>query len=213
MAATTPDNPREDPLSPRVLMVAYAEGYFPMAESRHSRGVSFYTVDPRAVLELDRLRVSRSLRQRVASGVFEVRFDTAFGRVMRACAEPRPDHPETWINEPIIRAYTRLHQLGCAHSVEAWREGRLVGGLYGVTMGGAFFGESMFSRAEEGGTDASKVCLVHLVEHLRRRRYVLLDVQTNSDHMRRMGVIDIPRAEYMRRLAGALRVEGVSWGE
>ena len=206
-ASNNSSAPRPLELTPRLLVAAYCQGVFPMARSRHAGSVQWFSPDPRAVLPLDTFHCPRTLRQRVRRGEFDVRFDTAFERVIRACSEPRPDHPDTWINREIVAAYTELHRQGIAHSVEAWREGRLVGGLYGVAQGGAFFGESMFHRPDLGGTDASKVCLVHLVDHLRERGFALLDVQMNSPHMRRFGVIDIPRRRYLRYLEEALRME------
>jgi leucyl/phenylalanyl-tRNA--protein transferase len=194
----------DDRITPDLLIAAYCQGIFPMARSRESRTIDWYSPEMRAILPPDGLRVSRSLRQRVASGVFEIRCDTAFEEVVKGCAEPRRGERQTWINAEICRAYTELAEMGLAHSVEAWRDGRLVGGLYGVHLGGAFFGESMFHRADLGGTDASKVCLVHLVEHLRSRGFCLLDVQTSSEHMARLGVIEIPREAYLTLLADAL---------
>ncbi len=211
-------------LAPELLLRAYCQGLFPMAQSRRDRRVAWYSPDPRAILPLDAVRFPRSLLRRVRRGDYIVTRDVAFEAVIRGCAQPRPYSAETWINEPIIRGYTQLHQLGYAHSVEAWlddreardggasgepspgqtqdAEGRLlVGGLYGVAIGRAFFGESMFSRA----TDASKVCLVHLVEHLRQRGFTLLDVQFTNPHMAQFGVVEIPRMEYLRRLHEALR--------
>src|SRR5215469_12056778 len=150
-----------------LLMNAYAQGIFPMAD--HQGNIHWYAPDPRAILEHDNLHVSRSLRATIRKGIYEVRMDTAFELVMRRCAGRK----ETWINESIIASYIDLHHAGLAHSVEAWRNGVLVGGLYGVSLRGAFMGESMFSLA----TDASKVCLVALVEHLKARGYVLHDTQ------------------------------------
>jgi leucyl/phenylalanyl-tRNA--protein transferase len=187
---------------------AYGQGAFPMAEGRRGE-VHWYSPDPRAVLPLDGAKFSQSLMRRVRSGRFEVTIDSRFGDVMRACARPRPGHDETWINDENIRVYTTLHEMGIAHSVEAWTRGHprtLVGGLYGLALGGAFFGESMFSTA----TDASKVCLVHLVEHLRARGYALLDTQINNPHMDQFGTTEIPRDEYLRRLDAALDME-VKW--
>jgi len=164
----------------------------------------------RAVIPLEPggLRVSRSLRQRVRSGRFEIRCDTAFDAVVRACAEPAPGREQTWIDASIVESYGVLHRAGRAHSVEAWREGengsvRLVGGLYGVHHGAAFFGESMFSRPAIGGTDASKVCLVHLVHHLRRRGFTLLDTQLWNAHMGSLGCVEIPRRDYLARVGAA----------
>ena len=200
-------------LTPDMLVWAYSRGIFPMASSRGGE-VSWYSADPRGVLPLEEggaggFRVPRSLRRRVARGDFHVTRDRAFGRVIRACAEPRSYAEETWINEEIIEVYVALHTAGLAHSVEAWRDERcaeLLGGLYGVTLGGAYFGESMFSRA----TDASKVCLVHLVEHLQRQGFSLLDTQFKTEHLAQFGVIEIPRAEYLKRLERALRLQ-VGW--
>ena len=202
-----------------MLMQAYRQGLFPMARSRHGP-IDWYSPDPRAILPLEQFRVSRSLRRRVAAGTFRVTRDVAFGRVIEACAQPRAYASETWINDTIIGAYTQLHDLGVAHSVEAWPAGgadgrdavpttearELVGGLYGVALGGAFFGESMFSHQ----TDASKVCLVHLVDHLRRQGFVLLDVQFATPHLARFGIEEVPRRRYLRRLAEALALD-VRW--
>lgn len=200
---------REQTLTPELVIRAYSVGAFPMADSRGSGVVHWYRPDPRAVLPLDeRFHVPRSLGKRVRSGRFDVTRDRAFGEVIRGCAAPRPGHPETWINGEIVRVYEELHGLGVAHSVEAWRDGELAGGLYGVALGGAFFGESMFSRQ----TDASKVCLVHLVEHLRARGYVLLDVQFVNPHLARFGVEEIPAAAYDRRLRAALAM-AVTWDD
>jgi leucyl/phenylalanyl-tRNA--protein transferase len=163
--------------------------------------LGFYRADPRAVLELDALRVSRSLARTLRKGVYEVRVDEDFEGVMRGCARRTSGRPETWISEEIIGAFVALHELGLAHSVEAYDgDGNLAGGLYGVTLGAAFMGESMFSR----GRDASKVCLVHLVERLRERGYVLLDCQIQNDHLKSLGTIEIPEREYLRRLDAAL---------
>ncbi|MEX2671317.1 MAG: leucyl/phenylalanyl-tRNA--protein transferase [Phycisphaeraceae bacterium] len=196
-------------LTPELLTAAYAQGMFPMAPSRHAATIQWYDPDPRAILPLEDFRVPRTLRQKLRQGVFDLRIDTAFEQVMRACAQPRRDEQETWINDVIIDAYVHLHELGLAHSVEAWRDGELVGGLYGVALHAAFFGESMF-HIPGRGTDASKACLVHLVNHLRERGFQLLDVQINSEHMRSLGAIDIPRREYKRMLATAVR-QHVQW--
>ena len=187
-------------LRPDVLLNAYAQGVFPMA---HDSGeIYWYDPDPRAILPLDGLHVPRRLRQRMNRQPFEIRVNSAFRTVMRRCAETAPDRPSTWIDDTILNSYTVLHRLGFAHSVEAWQDGELVGGLYGVALQGLFAGESMFSRA----TDASKICLVHLVERMREQGLTLLDVQYQTDHLARFGVIEIPRDEYKRRLADALNV-------
>jgi len=193
--------------TPELLIRAYSRGIFPMVDSR-SGEVVWLSPDPRAVLPLGGLRVSRSLARTVRRGVFEVRTDSAFERVMRACAEARAGRESTWIDERLVKAYTGLHALGLAHSVEAWRDGELVGGLYGVHVGAAFCGESMFSRPELGGTDASKVCLVWLVERLVAGGFQLLDVQFQSPHLERLGCVEITRDAYMERLARALQ----RWG-
>lgn len=196
-------------LSPDLLLAAYQAGVFPMADDHGE--VGWYAPEERGVLPLDAVHVPKSLRRVVRQGRFEVRTDTAFAEVVAACAASVPDRPETWISAEIARAYTALHALGFAHSVECWQDAgdgpALVGGLYGVALGGAFFGESMFHRA----TDASKVALVHLVERLRAGGFVLLDTQMTTPHLERFGVVEIPRAEYERRLAEALRVPA-RWG-
>lgn len=199
----------EDLLSPELLLRAYAAGIFPMADSRAARGI--FWVDPRVrgVLPLDAFHVPRSLKKTMRRKPFEVRVDSQFEAVMRACAEPRPGHPDTWINESIVQAFVRLHELGHAHSVECWRDGQLVGGLYGLALAGAFFGESMFSQA----TDASKVALVHLVARLRFGGFVLLDVQFLTDHLSRFGVVEIPAREYLQRLGRALATQATFYGE
>jgi leucyl/phenylalanyl-tRNA--protein transferase len=162
--------------------------------------IYWYDPDPRAIIPLDGFHVPRSLARKMRKGGFEVRFDTAFRVVMRACAEPGPGRETTWINQEIINSYCDLHALGFAHSVETWIEGQLAGGLYGVALRGLFAGESMFSWV----TDSSKIALVHLVEHLRRRNYVLLDTQFVTPHLEQFGVIELPREEYKARLARAL---------
>jgi leucyl/phenylalanyl-tRNA--protein transferase len=163
----------------------------------HGSGrIAWYRPDPRAVMPLDAFHVPRSLRQTMRKGVFTVTVNRDFPGVIEACAE----REETWISKEIVRAYTELHRFGLAHSVETWRHGRLAGGLYGVALGGAFFGESMFSRK----TDASKVALVALVERLRERGFALLDTQFLTEHLARFGAVEIPRQEYERRLAAAL---------
>ena len=189
----------ERPISPELLAEAYALGVFPMAESRVGP-VRWVCPDARAVmpLEADRFHVPRSLRRKL--GRFGVTHDAAFERVVRACAEPRADDDDTWISEAIVQAYVAAHEQGMAHSVEAWEGEAIVGGLYGVALGGAFFAESMFTRV----TDASKVCLVHLVEHLRARGFVLLDVQFLTPHLARFGAYEVSREVFMERLRGAM---------
>lgn len=190
-----------DAIPPEQLIAAYAQGIFPMADPDGSIG--WYRPTHRAILPLDGLRIPRSLRRTVRRGTFEITSDQAFPEVVRACAQ-RPAAVGSWIDDRFVAGYARLQRLGHAHSVEAWRRGRLVGGLYGVHLGSAFFGESMFVRPEEGGTDASKVCLVHLVAHLRARGFTLLDSQIMNDHMAQFGVIEITHARFVRRLRAAL---------
>ncbi|HMQ33217.1 MAG TPA: leucyl/phenylalanyl-tRNA--protein transferase [Chloroflexaceae bacterium] len=188
-------------LTPELLIAAYSQGIFPMADE--DGAIGWYEPSVRAIIPLERFVVPRRLARTVRSGRFEVRYDTAFEAVMRACAAPGPDRESTWISEEMVRAYGELHRLGHAHSVECWREGRLAGGLYGVAIGGLFAGESMFHRER----DASKVALVHLVERLRARGFTLLDSQyIVGDHMLQFGTVEIGRAEYHRRLRAALRV-------
>lgn len=184
------------PLSRDILVAAYRQGIFPMDVDGE---IQWFSPDPRAVIDLDGFHAPRSLRQVYRRGVFEIRINTRFEEVMRACAE-RPEG--TWISGEIVDAYTALHRLGLAHSVETWREGELAGGLYGVSLGGAFFGESMFHRE----TDASKVALAALVERMRHRGFLLLDIQFLTPHLARFGAREIPRRAYLRRLAAALAV-------
>ena len=187
-------------LTPDVLLRAYAIGVFPMAESRNDPNLFFVEPKKRGIIPLDDFHVPKSLRKTIRKGVFDVRTDTAFGAVIDGCAEATRDRPDTWINEEIRQLYVQLYEMGNAHSVETWRDCRLVGGLYGVSLGGAFFGESMFSRE----TDASKVALVRLVEILTTGGYELLDTQFVTDHLCRFGAVEIDQAEYRKRLAKAL---------
>jgi leucyl/phenylalanyl-tRNA--protein transferase len=191
-------------LTPEMLLRAYAMGIFPMARSRTDRQLQWIDPEDRGILPLDSFHLPRSLRKTLRQGRFEIRFDTAFAQVMEKCAETAADRDETWINDEIIRLFVELHRAGLTHSVESWRDGKLVGGLYGLALGGAFFGESMFSRE----TDASKVALVHLVAALRQGGFHLLDTQFITDHLSRFGAVEIPRAEYHRRLAAALSRHG-----
>ena len=190
-------------LTPDLLLRAYGMGIFPMAESADDPELFWVDPERRGILPLDAFHVPKRLSRTIRQGVFEIRCDTEFEGVMRGCAESTSERPSTWINEAILRLYGELFRRGAAHSVEAWRAGELVGGLYGVSIGGAFFGESMFSRA----TDASKVALVHLVARLVRGGYRLLDTQFVTAHLARFGAIEIPRTAYRRRLAAALRAE------
>jgi leucyl/phenylalanyl-tRNA--protein transferase len=184
-------------LTPEILEACYRAGAFPMADG-YGR-VEFYRSDPRSVLELEALHVSRSLARVIRKEIYEVFVDRDFEAVIRECAARR----ETWINAEIIEGFLRLHSAGMAHSVEAYRDGELAGGLFGVALGGAFMGESMFSRM----TDASKVCFFYLVEHLKDRGYTLLDCQIQNDHLARLGAIEIPENEYLNRLQRALSLD------
>jgi len=190
-------------LSPDLLLRAYAAGLFPMAESAEDPDLFWIDPDPRGVLPLDAFHLPRRLKRTLRSGQYEIRVDTAFEAVMRGCAAPTEMRPKTWINDEILRLYRALHQQGYAHSVEAWHAGELAGGLYGVALRGVFFGESMFSRS----ADASKVALVHLVARLVKGGFRLLDTQFVTDHLRRFGAVEIPRADYHRQLERALAVE------
>ncbi len=183
-----------------LLLKAYASGVFPMAESASDPEVFWVRPESRGIIPLNGFHIPKSLRKTVKLAPFDIGVDRDFAGVLDACAEERADRAATWINQPIREAYLELNRMGHAHSVEAWQGDRLVGGLYGVTLGSAFFGESMFSRA----TDASKVCLVHLVDRLRERNYLLLDTQFTTDHLKRFGAIDIPRHKYELMLAEAL---------
>ncbi len=185
-----------DEFTSELVLRGYCAGLFPMGEPDGQ--IAWYSPDPRGVFEFDRFQISRSLRQTVRKGLFEIRFDTAFDSVMRCCAE-RPDEG-TWITEPIFRVYNELHQAGLAHSVEAWQGTQLAGGLYGVTIGAAYFGESMFFRVR----DASKVALVALMRHLQTREYELVDTQWLTPHLASLGAVEIPRREYLRRLRTAI---------
>jgi leucyl/phenylalanyl-tRNA--protein transferase len=185
-------------LDPALVLRAYREGIFPMA--MESGEIAWFSPDPRGVIPLDDFHIPSRLARVVRSGRFEIRIDHGFETVMRACAA-REDDDGTWISETILECYVALHRLGIAHSVEAWQGGELVGGLYGVHLGGAFFGESMFHRA----TDASKVALVALVDRMRRRSFRLLDIQWVTPHLEQFGAIEIPRDEYLAQLKTALR--------
>ena len=183
-----------------LLLNAYGSGWFPMAVDHE---IHWFSPDPRGVVPLDRVHVPKRLARVVRSGAFRIEVDRAFVDVMRACAADRdPDDPGTWISDEIIASYTALHARGFAHSVEAWNGDRLAGGLYGVALGGAFFGESMFHHE----TNASKVAFVALIERLRARGFSLLDTQWVTPHLEQFGAVEIPRAEYLKRLQASLRL-------
>jgi len=192
-------------LTPEILLRAYAEGLFPMAERRGDPTLYWVSPERRGIIPLDGFHVPRRLARTVRSGLFTVTADRAFREVMKACAAPTPERPESWINDEILRLYTALHLGGHAHSIECWRDGKLAGGLYGVRLGSAFFGESMFSRRR----DASKVALVHLVDGLKRGGFMLLDTQFITAHLARFGAIEIPRERYLLKLQDALNREAI----
>lgn len=185
------------------LLSAYASGWFPMAITPGD--IRWYSPDPRGIIPLDSFHLPSRLARTLRSRRFEIRFDTRFADVIAACAE-RPDAEGNWIDQEIVESYCALHAQGVAHSVEAWQADELVGGLYGVAIRGAFFGESMFHRA----TDASKAAMVALVERLRQRRFALLDTQWVTDHLLQFGAVEIPRRRYLRLLDEALSLD-VSW--
>jgi leucyl/phenylalanyl-tRNA---protein transferase len=190
-------------LTPEVLLYAYAQGVFPMAHPEEDGAIYWYAPEPRGILPLDSFHVPKNLARLVRRSTFEVTADRDFEAVMQACAEPQSGREQSWISDELIGLYTALHRRGHAHSLEIWRDGKLAGGLYGVSLGAAFFGESMFSRE----TDASKVALVHLVERLRRGGFTLLDIQFITEHLRQFGAIEIPRDEYERRLDEAKQLK------
>jgi len=187
-------------ITPQVLLKAYACGIFPMAESADDPGMFWVEPEMRGILPLDRFHIPRSLKKTLRQHKFEIRFDSAFDQVISACAEENEDRKQTWINQRIKKLYGDLNRIGHAHSFEAWHNDELVGGLYGVRLGSAFFGESMFSRM----TDASKICLVHLVYEMRRSGFLLLDTQFTTQHLERFGVMEIPRDDYQDLLQEAL---------
>lgn len=188
---------REGYIRPAVLIAAYRGGMFPMAMDNRGE-IGWFSPDPRGVIPLEEFHIPHGLKRTLRKDLFEIRVDTAFPEVMRGCAERKT----TWISEEIVTSYEKLFELGYAHSVECWQDDRLVGGLYGIAIGGAFFGESMFSRV----SDASKVALVSLVERLKERRFQLLDTQWTTDHLSGFGCREIPRHEYLNQLNQALLV-------
>lgn len=185
-----------------LLVSAYASGWFPMAMGEGE--LRWYSPDPRGIIPLDTFHIPKRLARVVRSGAFEIHINRGFADVIRACAvADRDDDAGTWIDDEIFESYCALHDAGFAHSVEAWKDGKLAGGLYGVALGGAFFGESMFHHV----TDASKVALVALVERLRTRRFTLLDTQWTTEHLEQFGAVEIPRREYLALLDQALRID------
>jgi leucyl/phenylalanyl-tRNA--protein transferase len=188
-------------VTPDILLRAYAAGIFPMAESADAQGLHWFDPPVRALIPLDTFHVPKRLARTLRKKPYEMRLDTAFGAVMRACAAPAPGRATTWINDEILRLYGALHRRGHAHSIEAWEAGELVGGLYGVSLGGAFFGESMFSRK----TDASKIALTYLVALLKDCHFTLLDTQFQTPHLTQFGTFEITRANYHHLLEVALK--------
>src|SRR4051812_33503971 len=186
-------------LDPETLLAAYSQGVFPMADRDDS--IRWYSADPRGIIPLDRFHIPGTLAALVRQGKFEIRINSDFQATMRGCMASRPDG--TWINDKLVAAYSKLHQMGYAHSVEAWTKGELAGGLYGVSLGAAFFGESMFHRVR----DASKVALVHLVQRLREGGFELLDTQYVTEHLRSFGALEIPRRRYRTLLDRAIAGE------
>ena len=188
----------DNPLTPQILLQAYATGIFPMAESAEDEEIFWVDPKQRGIMPLDSFHISRSLKRRILRNAFTIRTNSGFSAVVRACA----DRPVTWINEPIFALYRTLHQQGHAHSLELWDGADLVGGVYGVALGGAFFGESMFSRR----TDASKMALAYLVDHLRRGGFTLFDTQFLTPHLQSLGGVEISRNAYRQRLRQALEI-------
>jgi leucyl/phenylalanyl-tRNA---protein transferase len=187
-------------LAPELLLAAYARGFFPMGQSADDKAVEWYDPDPRGILPLEYFHLPRRFKRVLSHHPFTLRVNDDFAGVIAACAKMRPERPSSWINAPIRDAYIALHTMGHAHSVEAWQDGKCVGGLYGVSLGGAFFGESMFSHVAE----ASKIALVTLVEILREAGYQLLDTQYVNPHLQQFGAIEISRADYKTKLENAL---------
>lgn len=193
-------------LSPEWLLDAYSHGIFPWPIFYESEILAWFSPDPRALFELDGFRASRRLLRTIRSGKFRVTWDRDFRGVIQGCATVRREGGGTWITPQMIEAYCELHRLGHAHSIEVWHEGELAGGTYGVAIGGLFAGESMFYRV----TDASKVALFHLIEHLQARGYQLFDIQQLTAHTKSLGAIEIPRRDYLKRVAAAIRLP-VTW--
>ncbi|WP_069880585.1 leucyl/phenylalanyl-tRNA--protein transferase [Bosea sp. BIWAKO-01] len=198
---------RSPVITPEILLRAYAAGIFPMAESADDPNLFWVEPEVRGVIPLANFHLPSRLARTLRADPFEIRVDTAFEQVIAACAEARPDRPDTWINTRIRALFGALHQLGHAHSVECWRDGKLVGGLYGLSLGAAFFGESMFHRA----TDASKVALVHLVARLKRGGYRLLDAQFQTAHLAQFGTQEVPREAYRMLLEAAIAHDAEWW--
>ena len=194
-------------IQPELLLQAYAVGVFPMAEGREDARLFFVDPEHRGILPLDDFHIPRRLARTLRQVRFHIRYNHDFSSVVQLCAEAAPDRPDTWINQEIERLYGVLHERGQCHSVECWQGGSLVGGLYGVSLGGAFFGESMFSRAR----DASKVALCHLVARLRAGGFTLLDTQFITNHLAQFGTIEVPRRAYKQQLDSALSMSAATF--
>lgn len=191
---------RDQRITPELLLRAYSIGLFPMSDAADDPEIFWVEPEMRGILPLGAFHISKSLAKAVRKKPFDIRFDTAFDAVVEKCAEEAADRPSTWINDTIKELYGALHKLGHAHSVEAWEGDALIGGLYGVSLGSAFFGESMFSRR----TNASKICLVHLVERLKIRGFTLLDTQFTTEHLKTFGAIDVTKQDYLKLLDKAM---------
>jgi leucyl/phenylalanyl-tRNA--protein transferase len=187
-------------IDPALLLRAYASGVFPMAEEADNPEIFWVRPEKRGIIPFENFHVSRSLRKLVRQARFDIRYDTDFAGVIDGCASGSGERARTWINAPIREAYGKLFSLGYCHTVEAWHDGKLAGGLYGIALGSAFFGESMFSRER----DASKVCLVHLVGHLINKGFTLLDTQFTTNHLETFGAVEVPRRQYQKMLENAL---------
>ncbi len=194
---------RDQRITPELLLRAYSIGLFPMSDAADDPEIFWVEPELRGILPLEQFHVSKSLAKAIRQKPFDIRFDTAFDTVIAKCAEEVEDRPSTWINQTIRELYGALHRLSHAHSVEAFEGDELVGGLYGVSLGSAFFGESMFSRR----TNASKICLVYLVERLKARGFTLLDTQFTTEHLKTFGAIDVPKEDYLKLLDKAMQSE------
>ncbi|MFN3781259.1 MAG: leucyl/phenylalanyl-tRNA--protein transferase [Candidatus Kapaibacteriota bacterium] len=189
-------------IPPQLLIDAYKNGFFPMADP-DTNEIEWYSPNPRAIFPIEKIKPSHSTKKILKKGIFEVRFDTCFERVIIECS----NRPDSWINDVIINSYINLHNLGFAHSVESFQDGKLVGGLYGVAIGAAFFGESMFSLV----SNASKVAFYHLIEHLKKKGFVLLDSQFINKHTKLLGAIEIPRTQYLKILKYAVSLSEITF--
>lgn len=200
---------RDTSITPDILLRAYSIGLFPMAESADDPEIFWVEPDLRGILPLDAFHLPRSLAKAIRQKPFDIRIDTAFEQVIEKCGEAVENRPSTWINQTIRGLYGALFRMGHAHSVEAWEGDELIGGLYGVSLGSAFFGESMFSRR----TNASKICLAFLVDHLNARGFTLLDTQFTTEHLKTFGAIDVPKADYARLLERAMASPNLPFGD